>query len=537
MYEFFSEFERRFNKDLGEFELVKRKRPSVIIPTPILKADLDDERWAYQMLMMFTAFRNHAEVMLHPKYRDLDTPRPYDYTDEELYLQAHPHMSIAEVVERESDCDTSDDYDDNEQEVGQVVQTQTITNIVGLPSEDELHVGEIERLVTSHDNNFANSVPRPRPEVYTSAVELLKSVIGCVAEGWWPDKYIDTMGILEAIEGYMKQAFVDSATLPTVDDAMARLRTMGLDEQDHLCVEELMTKFSAEYNLKLTNGLVDDHTRFFFTNPTYKRNITDFTKRCTAKHDVALPAQEQTGLTDSTSQALRATAPEELLTVLRTTRQDIVCNTGSYSIAPKLFKVRQKAVLLVVIDTIEDILRGECAEQSFDPKTARHCRLLLQGEGGTGKTTVLREVVELCCTFLSPNAVRVFAPTAQAVKPYETCRCPTSTFHRVWSKNVGYPGADDYYVQNQGDLTNAKLNEWLLSMKDVKVLICDEMSMLSPSDIELMSRRLNKGRCPRTVLVRASIVTSVYYTSSMKEKVQIGQRLQSTRRVISTEFL
>jgi DNA replication protein DnaC len=151
----------------------------------------------------------------------------------------------------------------------------------------------------------------------------------------------------------------------------------------------------------------------------------------------------------------------------------------------KVLKLRQKGVLLSVLRSIEDVVK--VSYEKLAPSEARTCRLLLQGPAGTGKTFVLLKAVEYCVKYLTKYCVRVFAPTACAANAYS--KYNAQTFHRLFRKAV----RDNENGNENAKLNNAEKVKFTMEMKNVRALICDEISMLSPADIYLMNSRLQES--------------------------------------------
>ena len=113
-----------------------------------------------------------------------------------------------------------------------------------------------------------------------------------------------------------------------------------------------------------------------------------------------------------------------------------------------------------------------------------HPMMVLTGGPGTGKTTIIRFIID--CFESLGKKVKLSAPTGRAAKRMsETTDRRATTIHRLLE--VGYAGSDEdsYYNRNEENPI------------DADVIIVDEMSMV---DIFLM-RALLRAVAPRTILI------------------------------------
>ena len=589
MYEWFAKFKLKFNKTTGAQEIVMKKRPAIVVPTPSLRASWDNDLWCYQMLMMFTPFRNHDEVMYHPDDRDLTRVVVVDYVDDQI---SDPAAVPPEPDEAPPDRVRTDSEDTPEDEVlveevvcdaldttlgdsavGNCTQRHpTLQEFLGITVPYQTRVGEEEEEMISvpiahaceptvtqvdADQNLtqphptlaelfdvpeldhrdtvtpppdkatptreveiaraqctavpyqtrvgeeeeemesvavadapvpssqpaetqplerSDDAPRARyPKPYKSARQLLLLLL---KTGRISKSFTNTCSNLELLQGFMTQALADQNTIPTESEVMAHLQSLLGDESNGICIDELMQRVSLEQTLKSNRNVVkaDDPSRHFYFGTAHQAAIAQLKKdgRQVLKEDASRKPNPLGN---------RPSTPAELEAAIRQYRESIDKCTGRY----KNLRLRQKLVLLMVIDTIEDLVTEKHVRENREMRT---CRLILQGEAGTGKTYVLKEVVNLLCFFLSPFAVRVFAPTAHAAKTYQDCPCGATTFHKMWQKTWG--GSEDMYGGSglTPSLTGAANDRFTVTMKDVRALICDEISMISPSDVELMSRRV-----------------------------------------------
>ena len=526
MYEYFSNYVLEWDSANREVKkLRKRKNAVVIIPTPYFKNTMDNEYWCYQMLMLFTPFRNHAEVLVYPTYRDLTNSIIADPTDDqESHSQQdeHPEVNMDEfsalrLFDPESPVpvDTSSEtgppvtqptdprrqcrLGEEEEEILPDIENPPDDNVpdltCGLPVTQAIleDIAEEEPVQSSDFLSqpvFADSelgqtgidsdtVAARRP--FKSASTLLKLVM---SRGLIHPAFSQTCGVLDLLEGYMKDAFADSVTMPTEAEVIMRLREIGYDDENAFCIDELMTKMALDHNLRQQRKVTGEiqPERRFFLGKHYDTFITDFNEAAKIDGKSSKRTQNDNQMTGPIS------TEGTTLKLLEQHRDQISNTTGIYA----SLKLRQKVVLLMLLDTLEDMIRQSTAvNQSLSIRT---CRLVLQGEAGTGKTFVLKQAVKLMCLFLDPQCIRVFAPTAHAAKTYQDLPCGSSTFHKVWSKGWGADSSGSGRVESQ--LIGTRLQSWASLMNGVKALICDEMSMISPLDVDLMSRRLTS--VPRT---------------------------------------
>ena len=614
MYEYFSNYKVDWDPETRHVrELKRRRNPAVIIPTPACQSSMDNEYWCYQMLMLFTPFRNHADVMVYPTYRDLTSVILIEYTDDglsdPLATQATPDIGLDDTSAlRLFDDDTSSglveplsqpELPDQLSPVHTPYPTvsaefsvtqlspnlpqstpprsgdeaaEGISDLLGISSppttpcpdllpltqpstsqpplhpltfplgeeEEELFfgvpdcpsppmtvcpipstappctprssntctgcLGEEEEEVLSDVPDLPHAVDRsecsdaasvccsdddPQRAVidhgpptsdypdqrrpFKSASMLLQLVFKYGHINKASRHCCDSLVMLE---GFLKDAFADSLAMPTEAEVIMRLREMGYDDDNAICVDELLTKVALDFNMRQERKVVqEDHPeKRFFYGVQYVSVATDFITA--VKKGPQTNAQSRT--TDGGT-ASASTKADKLL-ALEEVRGYISESRGVYD----SLKLRQKVVLLMILNTLEDMVRNEGEVNQF--RNVRTCRLVLQGEAGTGKTYVLKEAVKLMCRFLDPNAVRVFAPTAQAAKTYQELPSGSSTFHKVFSKGYGSDNSNTGHVDDA--LTGTTLQTWAASMMGVSALICDEMSMISPLDINLMDRRL-----------------------------------------------
>ena len=557
MYQYFSQYTIQWDAaNRVVKQLKKRKNAAVVIASPYCKNSMDNEYWCYQMLMLFTPFRNHAEVMVYPTYRDLSSiviSDPHDEQDDNPH-EVHQHPVVYADVpvatasepgakrprcfqqdEEEEQVSLNEEYHqtadlqvtqsvvpqrayrvgEEEEENLSVEQcsladprwnatcdlpeTQPITaRVVGdrcyaLPSATCCDLPQDPTCDLPHDpvcdipHDPTSEVPHdptcdlPDDQTpaaahlpFRSASTLLKLVI---TNGAIDPAFAQTTGVLDLLEGYMKDAFADSVTMPTEAEVIMRLREIGYDEENTCCIDELMTKMALDFNLRQEHKVtgVDQPDRRFFLGKHYDTFIADFNDAAKTDGKAANRTQPVLNTTESSSDV-------DKLRLLERHRSEIIQATGTY----QSLKLRQKAVLLMLLNTLQDMIeRKSDVNQSLNIRT---CRLVLQGEAGTGKTFVLKQAVKLMCLFLDPQCIRVFAPTAHAAKTYQDLPCGSSTFHKVWSKGWGPESSNTGHVDT--DLVGTRLQTWAASMHGVQALICDEMSMMSPLDVDLMSRRL-----------------------------------------------
>jgi hypothetical protein len=78
-------------------------------------------------------------------------------------------------------------------------------------------------------------------------------------------------------------------------------------------------------------------------------------------------------------------------------------------------KLRQKLLLITLLHSIDDILANEAGVIPITK--VRTCRLILQGEGGVGKSWVLKKAEEYLMRYLGCKRYKIFAATHQAYAP------------------------------------------------------------------------------------------------------------------------
>lgn len=483
-------------------QIERRKHPIVIIPTPALKASIYDRTWCYQMLMLFTPFRRHEDVMVHPFFRNLsrNTLQPDEIIEAPTcapdasapaevlpqILRAHsPILSNSEHSGEDDDTALVRSFLDAER-LSDSGRSDSISSSSSSDEHDEEdsfvddddHEGRYVEEESDSDLRDPLPAPTPRAGRYEDACELFAAVVGRVAEGWWPSKYTHLHEILDALQGVAMDEFAARQTVPTEADMLAHFRAIGLDNQENsTAIQEMIHQFRLQTEMTAVCTVRNDPTKGFFVGSRYEADLAKVDKvRRDAFRD-ALGAPRERSLLDDARQMLTVTIQ---IDQLNEERSAILQSLGCYS----TMKLRQKAVLLTVLGALEDYLKYEnCLLAPNEER--RTCRLLLQGEAGTGKSFVLHKVIELCCKYLGRRSVNVCAPTANAVKAYESCGCVATTFHRIFHKNVRETtGAGVQHSLQQED------NEsWRVQMRTVRAIIVDEMSMLSPSDIHLMNMR------------------------------------------------
>lgn len=474
MYEFFSEYNSTTDPSTGETVLKKRKKPAVVIPTPIVKASIDDEMWCYQMLMMYTPFRSHADVLTLPTSRCLCTPVDYEYVapPEEVPVREPTLEETQAVVDApadEPDLEVLFDDDVAASENDDATGDRTINTRIATEALSSTII-DLDRTIDSIQQH-----------TYT-AVELFKIVAG-KEEQYWPKKYCDNSTILEAIEAVVKSTVLDSGDtdhIPTPGEIQELLRARGIDEPELMNLEELMTKTAMEFNMKNKSNLVDAPLDGYCCSRTYKDDVDRQLQACKKAVQPRLTAEQR-----------QERSIADGVHCLLDYRNDLKYKLGKF----RTMAVRQRAFICTVLDASEDALKAEAGEMI----TPRTCHCILQGEAGTGKTHLLRAAVQICCEVLGPNSVRVCAPTAHAAKAYSDCGCLATTFHRMFAKDARIEASSS---RGQVSLIGDKLAEWTVMMKGVKVIIVDEMSMLSPADIWLMNTRLRDAYAPTTREVR-----------------------------------
>ena len=546
MYEFFSKYHYTYTNRMKQ--LRRRRRDAVVIPSPSLKPDVNNDRWCYQMLMMFTPFRKHDEVMFHPNDRDLssflhdDDTQPADASptnpvdsvqhasatlceseDEELpgtqtegtriiersdTLMPAGAAVISRAVEEEEmpespeqigdqaqdqweSSSSASDLSDRDNEHAVMDSCSAIDDSVAGLSDHHCHYPTDPQGVSSNvmvieeestgelsdqDGELITNDPLhityERPYKSARDLLLLLTMTKCI-----DPLYMQTSNALALLGQCMKDAFKDHATVPTEAEILALLHSLT-GEPELMCGPELAHMFHMDESMRVNRNLVnaDDIENRFFHGTHYEDDIRQFKDAHSAATTNELMVQ-----VDNPELTV-----QDDLRKLEQAIQDVKTYSGRY----RTLKLRQMIALLTVLDAIKSILqRKHSVNRTVD---IRDCHLILQGGAGTGKTYILRHIVDLICFFLGRHSVRVFAPTAQVAKAYQDLPCGASTLHKMWHKS--WNGSNSLY---DNSCTTAPLNgstqhKFINAMKDVQVLICDEMSLMSPTDIDMINRRLHE---------------------------------------------
>ena len=469
MYEYFSEYKCVQDPDTLAYGMKKRKKPVVVVPTPYVKPSMDNEQWCYQALMLFTPFRHHRDVLRHPAFRALtERSEPMQYIDPDLSVGLPPTQPAASptvqaVAERDTESEPMDMWNLTPEQVQRLEELE-----FGVPAPDP---GDPE---DAYDG------------MYEKATTLLRTVVGCTAEGWWPAKYANCHSVLSAINDHLMEGYIESQTEPDQADLLNALAQMGVDLDGPLCVEEMLHAIReqrAQSNTRLRTNAAGG----CYVSASLSEAVRN---HCTPPKGSAA-ATVAPVYTDAHPELRTATKPE-LIRIAEAEYNDIHAGRNRYSTAT----LRQRVFLLALMEAVIDVIKVDNQIPCPSPRT---CRLILQGEAGTGKSYVLKMAVELCCKYLEPKAVKVFAPTAFAAKVYEECMCGSSTMASLWKK--GYqPGARVPKKTKTAAMPSDAALALSKEMDPVRALICDEMSMLSPNDLAMMHNRLCQiSKKPRKV--------------------------------------
>jgi len=401
MYEYFSEYTCVQDPVTLNYVMRKRRKPVIVVPTPYFKPTFESERWCYQALMMYIPFRHHSDILRHPAWRTLHERRPpLQYIDADL-----SHGLPARVVPSEG---------------ASVVPTQDDEDVVAALSFEDV-TPEVAQQMFDAEFGCAQAPGGEDSGMYGRAIALLRALIGDPA--WWPTKYAKSHEILTAINDHLREAYVESNTVPDRADLLEALAEMGVDPDGPVCVEELAAMIAEELDGRSGSHLVNEPGSGVYVGPGLGAALT-------RHYDACKPSSQRTRAEPEYTdphEELRTATTQELLTMALSEHREIVRGAGPYATCAERQRVFLSALMGAVIDVIKVDNKIPCP----NPQT---CRLILQGEAGTGKSFVIKIAVDLCCKYLHPRAVKVFAPTAFAAKAYEDSPCGSSTFASVWRK-------------------------------------------------------------------------------------------------------
>ena len=443
-YQFFSEFDCQQDRETLAYKIKRRRKPLLIVPTPQIKPVMSCERWCYQALMLYTPFRHHKDVMRHPAYRNCTQRVP-------------PMLYI--------DPDLSTD----------MPETQPL---VGPPPVPPVFTGDIWNMTPAEAQQYEGLMNAPPPEycVYDKATELLKDVVGRTALGWWPEKYANCPTILTAIQDHLAEGYVESQTEPDPAELLNALSQYGFDPDGPLSFDEMHQAISEHVAASGERRFRNNPSSGFYVGPGLKAAVKEYVSKKKTCFSTASDFVDR-------HPELRTLTTRELLRRAEDERSAIKEGVGAY----RTYALRQRVFLLAVIEAVIDVIK---VDHNIPCRHPRTCRLILHGEAGTGKSFVLKTAAELCCKYLEPKAVKVFAPTAFAAKVYEECPCGSTTMASVWKKNYS-PGDNQPHVKTKPMKPDAAL-ALKLEINTVRAMICDEMSMLSPNDLAMINERLRQ---------------------------------------------
>ena len=457
MYEYFSEYKCEQVPETLDYRIKKRKKPVVVVPTPYIRPSLDNERWCYQALMLFTPFRHHKDVLRHPAFRALtERMAPMHYIDPDLSVELPPtQLASAPPVQVEAAAEVDSEPDD-------------LWNMTP---------AQAQRMM---DVEFA--APQQDPDdvydgMYDKATILLQTIVGCTEEGWWPKKYSNCHTVLSAINDHLMDGYIESQTEPEHADLLNALAQMGVDLDGPICVEEMLHAIQEQRALGQHRLRTDPASGCYVSTALHEA----VTNHCAVPKATGSHAPPAPTYVDAYPE-LRTATKAELVAIAEREHGDIKDGRQRYATCT----MRQRVFLVAVMEAVIDVIK---VDNHIPCARPRNCRLILQGEAGTGKSYVLKIAVELCCKYLEPKAVKVFAPTAFAAKVYENCVCGSNTMASVWKK--GYtPGGENRKKTKVASMPSDAALALNMEMDPVRALICDEMSMLSPNDLAMMHNRL-----------------------------------------------
>lgn len=469
MFEFFSQFTASYTAQQdglpGITRVQKRRRLAVVVPTPYRRDDPKDEDWCYQILMMFTPFRCHTEVLVHPTGRSLNREgEDIEYVDEEDGV-------VLRNLFRDMD------------EANQSGERPRTTQYFGPYGEN-------------------SSTP------YPSAIALVADIIDKAQH--WPAAFALRRERATLVEHAVRN---DMRLMenPSEEDIVAYARRHSLAGVDGFSVEEVLALWNECQNARQQGNLKADPLQAAFHGQPAVDEVTKI---------LALIADSQKTTNFTT------VYDQEVFDEQRLTTQDLLDTLAAElrSIrSDRTIKVRQKAVLLTLGGTIEDILL--CQLTGRDVEKPRTCRMVLQGEAGTGKTFVLCKAEDMCMKYLGRRSVRSFAPTANACKNYAN----GSTLHRVFHKAVRGRGNRSVAEINSSWLDGLSSTALISEMRGVQALIGDEMSMISPADIDLIDKRMQEALKVDNV----DEVSQLHIDVSCPAAIWRHQNIYSVRRLLS----
>lgn len=432
MFEFFASYIPSYSTEPdgrpGVTRVKKRVRKAVVVPTPYRKDNAQDEDWAYQTLMLFLPFRSHSEVLVHPTGRELHREgEDYDYIEEQdgVLMQ-----SLFEDVDDEG-------------------------FLLPIPERTE---------------HFGPAGPNSATP-YPTATSLLLAIID--DPQYWPEELQQRRERAVVLEQALRNQMNGTKDL-TPEDMIEWARQHNQLGDDGFTVEEITDMCETVADIRDETKLTADPDYGAFHGPSATEEVKKSIAEVTKKKAVNYTQVYSREVFDEERQL----DTRSLLNLLNEELESVANNQG--------IKVRQKAVLLALGAAIQDILREQLGLAVRNPRT---CRLILQGEAGTGKTYVLCKAEDMCMKYLGRRSVRSFAPTANACKNYAN----GSTMHRVFHKAVMQKGKRSAIDVNSSNLEMTESVELTNEMRGVYALIGDEMSMMSPADIDLIDKRMQEA--------------------------------------------
>jgi hypothetical protein len=144
---------------------------------------------------------------------------------------------------------------------------------------------------------------------------------------------------------------------------------------------------------------------------------------------------------------------------------------------------KQRLAILTVCYSIISIKEHEIAMNTAGviPEPIKKCKLILQGEGGTGKSHTLRYIIMLIKRHLGNESLKTFAPTAHAAS-----LIGGDTIHSAFQIPIS--------VLEFAPLGPSVVDRLVEDLNGVQALIGDEMGMISPILLYFISQRCIQGK-------------------------------------------
>jgi 3-isopropylmalate dehydratase small subunit len=263
------------------------------------------------------------------------------------------------------------------------------------------------------------------------------------------------------------------------------LNGLTLDE-----MEELMTGYRNEisnYNIVIDNdsGIINDHQRHLDADK-FARAMINRGKQDRFATKNKKKKTENTNTENNQQQQNNNNANVTNLVINEIDHKlDELKIEETLVIEGNRFDEYQKKLLLLVLKAIKSTLLHKKSYLSHAQVVPGDtCHIIVQGAGGSGKTTVLLEVKRLIQKYLGEKSLKLFAPTATAA-----VLLGGTTLHRVFLKK----GRSDWNEYNRLP-KGGSIGQLQADFADVYAIIGDEMSMITTYDIVLIARRLADAR-------------------------------------------